>query len=174
MKKKKLKLPFLELADEFYHIISVDELRSIVGGLSYSWDTDEGFLGNVNEMIEAGLFDYYGDEGLDTGYVSLGDSGSGSGSGLPSFSLLNYSGSSNNLYINFNSSGSSSTQFSFGSMTGGSVVPLNINFGTGTASFTNIGGTNPLLKFSLPNGKSFSVGYAGGQIRVGIGVNIGL
>lgn len=170
--KKKLKLPLLQMHKEIFEIISPEELKTILGGTYDTWESNEGFLNNVNYMISSGMFDYGGSGDFDSGFIDLGLGGSGSGGSNPGFGGFNF-GSGNNgpSFINFYGAGSNptTTMFSLGAPTGsGSNMqpgPLTGNFGSGgTASFT--GNLNSQkLTYKIGN-KTFTVEQNAGKIKV--------
>ncbi|ETZ23857.1 hypothetical protein [Pedobacter sp. V48] len=118
--EKKLKLPFHRLESEFPILMSIEDLKSILGGTyggaNYGWDTNEGFLKNVGDMLSGGLFNATG-SGDYSGTADIGDFSTGSGSG-PSINPFGITGSGGSTpVINWVPTGSGSTQdgFKFGS-----------------------------------------------------------
>lgn len=187
--KKKLKLPVMQMHREIFEVISPEELKSILGGNWEDWDSDQGFLNNVNYMIQSGMFNYNGSSAYDSGYVDFtgGASGGSGGSGLPGGSSAGFTGfnwgsynptSSNYFNFSIPGSGSSSStsifSFSAASGSGSGYKPgaLQINGGNAGsfgASY-NFNDGKRTLSWEY-NGKTFQFEMNDeGKGRLGLGI----
>jgi hypothetical protein len=162
---KKLKLPFMQLHKEIYEILSLEELKSIVGGLG-DWGTDQEFLNNVNEMISTGMLNYTGSASYDSGFVSVGGSSGSSGSGIfNGFNFGSGNGSGANFMNYYTGSNGSAPLFSFGSRVGSTPAPFIVNGSFGSASFNKLGsGSMEIILIQGSNKLIFQ--YNNGQAKV--------
>ena len=150
----KMKLPFLQLEKEFVQIISPEDLKQIVGGTyggpTASWTTSAGILENINGMMMAGVFDYYGSANTFEGNYSL-DSLSGSGS-IP-FTINTFMGSIGSIppTPRFTMGSSGLQGLWFGSAIGSVPGALNAGFGSFGGSFVAPGAQNPTLNLTYNN-----------------------
>ncbi|MFC0513358.1 hypothetical protein ACFFGT_04075 [Mucilaginibacter angelicae] len=162
--KKKIKLHFEELENEFPTIISSEELKSILGGAygdASSWGNQDGFLNNVNTMLSSGLLNYVGGSNFMGNYNTLWFS---NGSNITS--LFGSAPAGNNIW-NFGSSGG----ISFGSAHIGSTInpaPLVGTFNGWNTQFTMPGLSNPTLKITTPGGTSYTIKYSSGTTTLTI------
>lgn len=173
MKKRKIKLPFFKIENEFPTLLSPEELKSIVGGLYDNVNNEEDFINNINQMVSSGMLNYYGTGNYDSGFLDFGDSGSG-GSGSSLTFGSEFMIGSGTPYINFNNV---ALLFEFGSSTGsgGSTQPgpLIYNFGNGgSATFTGAGGTDYKVNVNTSDGKKFGVEFKNGKWKLTIGINL--
>jgi hypothetical protein len=165
--KKKIKLHFEELENEFPAILSSDELKSILGGAygdTSSWGNQDGFLTNVNTMLSGGLLNYVGGSNFTGNYSASGFTNNGSSIN----SLFGSAAPGNNIW-NFGSSGG----ISFGSAHIGSTInpaPLVGTFNGWSTQFTMPGISSPTLKITTPSGSIYTIKYSSGTTTLSITV----
>lgn len=169
----KMKLPFLQLEKEFVQIISPEDLKQIVGGTyggpTASWDTMPGFLENVTGLLSSGVADYTGSSNYQGTFSESALNGSGS---VP-FNIFNVPSGSLSLPFTWQFASSNFNTFQWGSPTGGSnPAPLLGTWGSYQVSFTNAGGTNPVISYTDPAGKKVTVGFNTTTKQLSLGITI--